>query len=288
LSNKENDRKAPGVGWIAGILGGAILVVVSVVLIANFISSDDQAKPSEETELPKILVFQAVPPTINVGEMSTLQWEAKDATQVILNGELVADAGNKEVRPQRKTSYTLIARNEKGEITSETIEVDIPSPLPPKILTFKATPSTITMGKTSTLSWQTQDATQVRINGELVADVGNKDVRLQRRTSYTLIARNKEGATVSETIGVDVHQAVPPNILSFKATPSTITSGKKSTLSWETQDATQVRLDGKLVADAGNKDVRPKRRTSYTLIARNEKGETVSETIWVDISVLLK
>jgi hypothetical protein len=77
-----------------------------------------------------------------------------------------------------------------------------------------------------------------------------------------------------------------PKITSFSADPSSIESGKPATLSWETKKASTVEMliDQNMVSVdlSGSKQVKPFQTAEYTLIARNEKGETrASQTVEV-------
>jgi hypothetical protein len=75
-----------------------------------------------------------------------------------------------------------------------------------------------------------------------------------------------------------------PQIILFQATPSTVRAGDRSTLQWQTRDASEVRLNGRLVTLDGNRDVRPEASASYTLIAISEAGKTDSETIDIEVT----
>lgn len=77
-----------------------------------------------------------------------------------------------------------------------------------------------------------------------------------------------------------------PKITSFSANPGSVESGQSATLSWETKKASTVEIliDQNIVPVdlSGNKQVTPLQTTEYTLIARNEKGESrLSQTIEV-------
>ena len=117
--------------WLILIVVPIIVAIVSTFpsLISN---SNGEAKP------PQILIFQATPPTIQLGNKSVLQWDTQHAFQVRLNGRLVTLDGKENVRPENRTSYTLIALNEIGETDSETIEVDVVTPPPQEPLPNEA------------------------------------------------------------------------------------------------------------------------------------------------------
>lgn len=65
-----------------------------------------------------------------------------------------------------------------------------------------------------------------------------------------------------------------PSITSFNAAPSSIISGNSTVLSWETDGASSITLNGSAVAPAGTQTVSPTVDTDYTLIATNENGST--------------
>jgi|GEM_PF-5806207 len=78
-----------------------------------------------------------------------------------------------------------------------------------------------------------------------------------------------------------------PIINSFSASPSTITVGESSTLSWSVTDATSVTIDNGIgsVALTGTTAVNPTTTTTYTLTATNVAGSvTASVTITVGLA----
>jgi hypothetical protein len=81
-----------------------------------------------------------------------------------------------------------------------------------------------------------------------------------------------------------------PIINSFSASPSTITVGDSSTLSWSVIDATSVTLDHAIgsVALTGTTAVNPTTTTTYTLTVTNTAGSvTAATTVTVSSYVLL-
>jgi len=83
---------------------------------------------------PAILLLNATPPEINLGESTTLKWVIKDATSVTIDqgiGE-VAGTGLVELSPAKTIAYTLTATNAGGTVSkSVVIHVTIPTPQPP-------------------------------------------------------------------------------------------------------------------------------------------------------------
>jgi peptidoglycan-associated lipoprotein len=59
---------------------------------------------------------------------------------------------------------------------------------------------------------------------------------------------------------------------SLSASPDTIQPGQSSTLTWETQNATDVSLDGNAVNPSGSQRVSPAQSTTYRLVAKGAGG----------------
>jgi peptidoglycan-associated lipoprotein len=64
----------------------------------------------------------------------------------------------------------------------------------------------------------------------------------------------------------------PAPTASLSASPDTIQPGQSSTLTWVTQNATDVVLDGNIVPATGSRSVSPKESTTYRLSAKGAGG----------------
>jgi peptidoglycan-associated lipoprotein len=64
----------------------------------------------------------------------------------------------------------------------------------------------------------------------------------------------------------------PPVTATLSANPATIQSGQSSTLTWSTQNATDVTLDGNKVDPNGSQSVSPRQTTTYHLVAKGAGG----------------
>ena len=71
-----------------------------------------------------------------------------------------------------------------------------------------------------------------------------------------------------------------PIINSFSPSPTTITAGESSTLSWSVTDAIDVTIDNAIggVALTGTTAVNPTTTTTYTLTATNAAGSVTATT----------
>ena len=165
-----------------------------------------EATPPPATP-PVINTFTASPASITAGNSSTLSWNVSGATSVSIDGGVgnVAAIGNTSVSPGATTSYILTASNTAGSITATTqvvVSAALPSGLP-VINSFSASPASIIIGGSTTLSWNVSGATSMAIDPGIgtVSSVGTKSVSPAATTNYTLTASNSAG-WVTQTIVV--------------------------------------------------------------------------------------
>ncbi|MDE3246495.1 MAG: hypothetical protein KGN80_10435, partial [Acidobacteriota bacterium] len=94
----------------------------------------------------------------------------------------------------------------------------------------------------------------------------------------TVRATSVADATKFAEASVTINAAPqPPSISSFIATPSTITSGQSSTLSWSVSGATSLSIDHGVGAVTGaSLIVSPSATTTYTLTATNAAGNATA------------
>ncbi len=151
----------------------------------------------------------------------------------------------------------------------------------PTISSFSASPASIINGSTTTLSWTTAGATGVAITpGTFASTSASGSVVLSptATTTYTLTATNTTGS-VTATAVVTVTQPTLPTISSFTASPTSITLGGISTLSWTTSGATTLNIaPGNLASTSasGSVNVSPETTTTYVLTATNAAGSVTA------------
>lgn len=166
-----------------------------------------------------------------------------------------------------------------------------------KIDAFSASPTTVANGGTTTLSWQTTNATNVEIianpGGEVLntADASGTVTSnaITQDTTFILTAQGP-GGPVTATVMVTLMGANNPMVSSFTAMPATIAPGGSATLAWTTVNADSVTITagGTTVVDAGpangNQAVMPADTTEYTLVATGAGG-TAMATVTVTVSL---
>ena len=225
---------------------------------------------------PPTANLTATPATITAGQSTTLNWSTTNATSTSINNGVgpVASSGSTSVSPAATTTYTLTATGAGGTTTSSaTVTVN---PAPPTA-SLTALPASVAPGQSSTLSWSTTGATSVSINNGVgpVASSGSTSVSPTATTTYTLTASGPGGTTTrSATVAVI---GTPPTA-NLSATPSSITGGQSSTLSWSTTNATNISINNGIgpVASSGSTSVSPGVTTTYTLTATGSAGTATS------------
>ena len=167
--------------------------------------------PPPSVSPPFISFFTANPGSITTGNSSMLSWLVSDADTVTISyGSSVtpvSPVGSAAATPTTTTTYTLTATNTAGSVT-ETVQVVVsgtPPPSLPVISYFTASPGSITLGASSTLSWSVSGAPIISINQGVggVTPSGTRVVSPAATTTYTLTATNATG-TVTQPVQVVV------------------------------------------------------------------------------------
>jgi len=144
-----------------------------------------------------------------------------------------------------------------------------PSTPPPGIQYFR---SEIGAGGVIQVKWQVSGAQQVSIDGKQVdPQQGTLTIDQPESKEYVLVASNA-GGTANQTLGIVLLK--PPTVVTFEASPASITAGATTTLSWKVENATKLSVDGEQVAKqdiaAGKREVKPDQTRDYVLIAEND------------------
>ena len=230
-----------------------------------------------------------------------LTWRTENAASASINqgvGTVTpTDRGSKEVCPNAKQTYTLTATGEEGaDPPTDTASVTVY--LQPPTASLTADPTTIFPGERTMLSWTTTNAVSGSINGEAITSSdlpsGSKQVQLNSSHAYTLSVLGRMGADPSTDTDDAYVTVVPrpdsPSIDSFGASPTTITAGDCTTLSWTTTDADSASINqgiGSVPVDGSRSSVCPDSTKLYTLTATGAEGaqprtDTASVTVTVN------
>jgi hypothetical protein len=142
----------------------------------------------------------------------TLSWAVLGATSVSIDqgvGQVNEESGSQVVNVTQTTTFTLTATNAYGSSTSEiTILVNEPAEGGPVINSFAADETAVGYGGTTSISWNTTNATSVTLDaglGPVEQDLsGSLEVGpLYTNATIKLTATNDQGS-VSQSISISV------------------------------------------------------------------------------------
>ena len=214
---------------------------------------------------------------LDVYKRQTLAWNVPNATSVNISGvgSGLNPAGTSTVKPTVTTTYNLTATGQGGQSITASVTVTVGASKP-AIVRFAASPTNISKGGSSLLSWTTTGASAVTIsNGVGTVPVnGSQNVSPTATTTYTLTATGADGVTsVSAAVTVTVGGAVP-TVLSFTASPTVIAPGGQASLCWNVSNATTVTIAPTVgtVNAVACATVTPSATTTYVLTASNGVG----------------
>ena len=223
------------------------------------------------------------------GDPITYQWLQIGGPAVALSAPTAVKTTFTVVSGQSYV-FKLTVTDSGGLSSSATTRVTSGTAASALIVRFDATPSNITAGQTSQLTWVVQGASSVSINNGVgnVAATGSTTVTPSATTTYTLTAVGPSGnvtATATVTVGPVVVVPGTPQIIRFEGSPLSIQPGQQSTLSWTTSGATTVSISGVgSVTLNGSTTVSPAQTTTYTLSATSSDGKTVTAPITITVS----
>ena len=277
--------------------GTAALLCARTVLIALILTACVAlgGAAARAATKPTINSFSASPTSIIRGQSSTLSWDTTGATKIsIVPGTFTSTAasGSTSVSPTTTTTYTLKATNSAGTVT-KTAKVIVTVPQKPMIHSFKASPPKILDGTSSTLAWDTTDATSIAISPGGFSSgsaMGSVSVSPTATTAYKLTATNANGSKTA-TLTVTVVTPAQLKINSFTAKPAIIMAGTSTSLKWSTAGTTSVSITPGTFTSTlsnGSTSVSPGATTTYTLTATNGvASKTATATVTVTSGAVL-
>jgi serine/threonine protein kinase len=137
---------------------------------------------------------------------------------------------------------------------------------PKPVISFTPSASSIQPGQSAQLSWQTEHADEVSIDGGRVEKSGSRQVEPNGRTTYTLMAKGPGGAD-SKQVTIDVGSPAA-SVTTAPASASTATSGSDAK---QCIDRFTVAYELKTIDDLTK---------AWPSLADNTKGKSVFENIF--------
>jgi plastocyanin len=220
--------------------------------------------------------------SITPGASTLLFWKTQYANTVSIEPGIgdVGLSGAVTVSPAETTDYVITAEGPGGQVTGQvTVTVAFPEPTAELLLQ----PALINPGESITLTWSTQNATQVSITPDVgtVTAEGAVTISPADSTTYTLTAVGPGGtAEAQATVSVNF----PPPTAELNADHLTVGSGETVTLTWTSAYAHQCVIEPDVgpVDPSGSIAVTPTETTVYTLTATGPGG-SATDTLTVTV-----
>lgn len=256
--------------------------------------------PSRCSETPEptpkpTVNFSANPTTIDAGSSSTLTWSTTNATLCMAStgwSGAKSISGSTSVSPTQTTTYKLTCTGAGGSTSKEvTITVTYIEPEDPTV-DLTASPTTISEGSNSVLSWTTTNATSctksVGWSGATTTS-GTLSVAPIATTTYS-IECSGPGGTASDSVTVNViltpEEEPDAPTVNLTAAPTSVTPGAGSattTLSWTSTNATSCTASGGSFTGSkalnGTEIITPSATTTYVLTCTGDGGSANDSVI---------
>jgi len=144
-----------------------------------------------------------------------------------------------------------------------------------------ANPTSVAPGGSTTLTWTTKNAVSANLNGTSVPLNGSLVVYPTASTAYRVTAYSSTGTTDEGTVNVKVTLPVAAGIT---ASPTSVTHGSGTTLTWTTKNAVSANLNGTSVPLSGSLVVYPTASTAYRITAYTSTGASDEGTVNVKVN----
>ncbi len=266
-------------------------------------SAQQQAKVAVNQALPT-LTFSADQNTIMVGDTVNLSWQTTNATSITITA-VGADGVTRQIstaknpapdQPTEDTTYTAVATGPGGSTPPQKVSVAVTSGVP-QITQFTASPTAVVAGASTTLTWETSNATSVVFSPALPQADSDESgplppsnptgipIPVSATVTYTMVAKNSDG-----------EQSLPASVtitavnINLTASPATSTANQPVTLSWNVDSSvTALTIDNGACAPCaplpkGSITVTPSATTTYTATATLANGTQLKQTVTVTVN----
>ena len=240
--------------------------------------------------------------TINSGQSANLSWVTTNSTSCTASGGW---SGTKSTSGSESTgaltsskTYTLACQNGNGDSANDSIRINVRIPVPTVTLKANNTDTRITInsGESATLSWTSTNTTSCTASG---AWSGSKSASgtestgaLTSSKTYTLACQNSAGTRVTDSVAVNIRNAVPAPTVTLKVNnsdgPVTINYNSEATLSWTTTNAVSCTASGSWdggKSTSGNQSTGALTSSkTYTLTCKNSENTEANDSVTINVS----
>lgn len=255
----------------------------------NFQHASSEATASLEiVPKPVISSFSSDKSTVFEGQDVVFSWSGEKVFAYKINNNTVT--GNTQQLTQNTVGnikYTLDAYNKLGYKVSMEKQITVIADPVPSELNLNVSPSTITLGESTTASWTGKNVVKYSLEGEAVSNpnVTGSSLSITPNSigdkTYKLTAYNNKGQTIDTSKSVKVLN--PPSISSFTVDKNSITNGDSVTFNWSLKDSSKASLNGVDVSGVNSATYTPNTTTNYKLTGFNSNNYPTEQSLTVTV-----
>jgi uncharacterized repeat protein (TIGR01451 family) len=186
-------------------------------------------------------------------------------------------SGFQSVSPSNNSTYALTCSGPGGSTTCSASVAVTSNPAP--ICSITANPTTILIGKSSTLNWTSTNTISCTASNAWSGSKslsGTQSVSPDHNSTYTLTCYNSSDQAVTCSASVAV-TSNPAPICSITANPTTISEGDSSILNWTSTNTTSCTASNAwsgTKSTSGFQSVSPSNNSTYALTCSGPGGST--------------
>ncbi|HMH27540.1 MAG TPA: fibronectin type III domain-containing protein [Steroidobacteraceae bacterium] len=191
----------------------------------------------------------------------------------------------------KTTQFVLTCTGPSGSASESTTVTVTGTTAPAPTVTISASPSSLTSGRSSTLSWSSTNATACSAagawSGTKAVSGSQATAALSADASYQLTCTGA-GGSATHTATVSVTNAIPT--VNLAASPGTVQTGAKTTLTWSSSNATSCTASGGWLgsrATSGSSATGALNTTTIYALACTGAGGTANKTATVTVAAVV-
>ncbi len=234
-----------------------------------------------------VAIIVASQASVAGGSSVNLTWASLNTTSCSgTNFTPTSFAGTVSVVVNKTTTFSVTCSGPNGQTSSSYTVAVTGATLTAPTATLTATPTSISSGQSSTLNWSSTNATSCTGNGFTASGTsGTATVSPTATTNYSISCSGAGGST-SASASVAVSAVVnPAPTVTLSASPTSVVSGKSSTLTWSSTNATSCTGSGFTASGtSGSVAVTPSATTNYSISCTGAGGTSPAASAAVTVT----
>ena len=231
----------------------------------------------------------ASPSSLPFAGSTTLSWNSNNTTGCTASGDWSGSkvtSGSQTMSSLTSDKVFNLSCNGPGGTATDTVNITVAAPAP--TLSFSVSPASVSQNGTTTLSWNSIDATSCVASGDwsgIKSESGSEIVGGLTTGSQFNLTCSGAGGSVNDTVTVTVAASAPT--LSFSASPASVSQNGTTTLNWDTTSATSCTASGDWSGNKGTsgaETINSLTIDSQFVLTCSGTGGAVNETVNVTVS----